>query len=145
MRRRLLDLIVAEPGIRLPEAGRRLGCRPANIRYHFRVLIAAGLGELRKDKGILYLYPAKPAGMPVQYHQILTNSLNRAVVEVVAAQPGIPRGGIARALGVTTTRLNSRLDLMGAAGILHWYRGEQATLHHFATPQAIQALRCLEA
>lgn len=122
MRRRLVALVSAYPGLHVREAARQLNTSMALVEYHLGLLAKADLIEVRKDDRYARLYPvqgARPTDAEADLLALLRERLPlRITLFLLDRDEPLKHGEIAAALDLSKSKLSFHLRKLEAGGIL---------------------------
>lgn len=130
-RRRIFDLIVAEPGVRSGTVARRLGLDPKTVEFHVRLLAGFGL-VLAAGEGHRYLFAA--GTVDVREANLRAGPLaapaTRAVLGFLRHRQSAPLGEIASELGLALPTVSQAGGRLASAGLVRHERvGKRVVLH----------------
>lgn len=122
MRRRLVALVAAYPGLHVREAARQLDTSMALIEYHLGLLVEADLVHVRKDERYVRLYPKqgpRPTDAEAKVLALLRERLPlRITLWLLDRGEAVKHGDIAQALQLGKSKLSFHLRKLEAAGIV---------------------------
>lgn len=122
MRRRLVALVAAYPGLHVREAARQLETSMALVEYHLALLTEAKLVEVRKDERYARLYPVqgpRPSDAEADLLALLRERLPlRITLFLLDRAEPVKHGEIAGALKLSKSKLSFHLRKLEAAHIV---------------------------
>jgi DNA-binding transcriptional ArsR family regulator len=119
-RSKLYELVAGRPGIHIEELARASGCSRSTAVYHLRLLARNGYVVAVGSAKSVHYYPNNGHQDPTERDQraLLSSPRTRAIAQLVAAQPGIPRSAISAAVGVSASTLSWHLGRLLEKGLV---------------------------
>lgn len=127
-RRRLLEVIEAEPGVPLVALPGKLGVSWFDVRYNFALLEQAGLVEKRTSGRFTLVFPggrAPPEGDPS-----LMPPATKEVARFILAHPGKSSAEIAVKFGVTQRYIQKHVDVLQDAKLVKMVASGRNRTYH---------------
>lgn len=119
VRRRLLDLVEARPGVHHNELARALGIGRGALQHHARVLVRHGLlRRIASAAAVCYVLPEHRARPGIEASPLLLGATARRVLHEVRAVPGATTADLAARLGIGRSGLVRHLHRFEAAGLV---------------------------
>lgn len=118
VRRRLVDLILRRPGVRLATLWKELEANRKTTKYHLLILEEANIVTSFKAQQTLRFFPS---GTPIDNQRAVSVLLRGRVLEMaqeIAKSPGIVQKELGKALRLSRRVMRVYVDLMVAQGLL---------------------------
>ncbi len=129
VRRRLVDLVEANPGIHFQELVRGAEAGNGTVVHHLRKLVAAGLlVEKRGQAYTCYFPPGR--SVPVAAVEATKSAGAQQVLEAIRNRPGVSGKEIAAALGVGAPTVHHHTQRLLASGLVASLRDGRAVRFH---------------
>lgn len=131
VRRRTFEAVVEEPGRTSKAYADRVGVDRTTARYHLRILREHGLVVASRLCGRLRWFEnhGRFGRFAMRALVLLRNEVNRGVLEVVRADPGVHIAEVARRLDVSKSAVCRKVGALADAGLVHVRRkGRRATV-----------------
>ncbi len=141
MRRRLVALVGAYPGLHVREAARQLGTSTALVEYHLGLLLEAGLVEARRDERYVRVYAVTGPRPSEEERGLLALLRERLPLRITLflldrGEP-VKHGEVADALELGKSKLSFHLRKLEAAGLVAKTADGQFEVLH---PRRVQRL-----
>lgn len=122
MRRRLVALVAAYPGLHVREAARQLQTSTALIEYHLGLLAEAGLVEAKRDDRYVRIYPVSGPRPTTDERRLLSLLREKLPLRITLflldrGEP-VKHGEVADALKLGKSKLSFHLRKLEAAGLV---------------------------
>lgn len=127
-RRRIVDLVAAQPGIHFQELGRQLALGRGALEHHLRKLEAGNLLVRRRALGYVCFFPRMGTDRrDMAASPALKSAGSRAVFDAVAQRPGQSFRAIAAHAGLATSTAEHHLRRLAEAGLVEIAGGVRLT------------------
>lgn len=140
-RDRIFRAIVEHPGIDAPALSRLLNANENTLRYHLFTLLRAEKITAFSRPGVVRYYPNQ--GMYLPFVQCLLHALwtdsPRGIILLLWHSPGMTRGQLAEAIGISGPSATRHLQQLGEDGIVGC-RVSGRQHHYFLTAEALLAI-----
>lgn len=137
VRRRLLDMLDASPGLHLRELERRLGVPQATLRHHLERLRTRGLVEAYRDGRLLRFFPAGEMEGREALAALRQEPLRRALLLLLQAGGESDYRALAARADVPQSTLSTRLSALQARGLATLEKAGRETRWRLVAPQAV--------
>lgn len=118
-RRRVYEVLQADPGLRLSEVARQAGCSTSTARYHLRRLQREDMVQAAGEPGMQRWFPAGDIGPEAMEREaVLAVGNSREVYRAIQAKPGASLGEIADAVGTSSPAAHKVVERLVDAGLV---------------------------
>lgn len=127
-RRRIHEIIQAEPGIHFQELARRSETSRSALDHHLRKLVAARIVVRREGTGYACFFPRGAVDRRLmEVAPLLRADSTRAVLDAVAKAPGVTCADVAERVGLTSATVSYHLRKLRQAGLVSHGRALHVT------------------
>lgn len=118
-RRRILDLVAADPGLTVEDVARRIEAPRSKALHHLRVLDRAGHVQIRKLEGRTAVFPRRFGSAEAQVRAaVLRSQRARGLYELLQARPGLAQDRLAVLVGLRQPGVSKRLAQLEGVGLV---------------------------
>jgi DNA-binding transcriptional ArsR family regulator len=136
-RRRIVELVEAEPGLHYQELVRRLGIGQGATEHHLRKLAEAGLVVRRRGTGFTCYFPPGRHEAAARAAPALKSDGARRILHQIRARPGLSAKEVAASTGLDPATVSHHLHRLQEAGLVEAQRnGRSLALHATAAANA---------